>query len=187
MSSFHASYCGGWWQRVTIGRRRDRSSSGRHFKPSRPEECVLTREVLDTFGTRYSRIYLNSTDSRVRVHLLNGTRIGLAGVGEGDERLTFHSHFQVGEALHSPHWVRFAEPSDETSNWYVILDPDRAPKAIVYKDGTAAFEGQSIGLKGEWVTALVPPPTQRPFWSRIFLDVSGMKTPPTPGSVSDDS
>ena len=121
------------------------------------------------------------------MHLLNGTQIGLAGVGEGDERLTFPSHFQVGEALASPHWIRFAEPSDGTSKWYVILDPDRAPKAIVYKDGTSAFEGQPIGMKGEWVTALVQPPTQPPITNGICLDLSDVKTPPTPGSASDDS
>ena len=154
---------------------------------ARPKGYVLTTEVLATFGTRYSRICGNSKDRRVRVHLPNGTRIGLAGVGEGDERLTLPSHFQVGEALESPHWIRFAEPSDGTSKWYVILDPDRAPKAIVYKDGTAAFEGQPIGMKGEWAIARIQPPTQPPITNRICLDVSGVKTPQTPGSASDDS
>ena len=76
---------------------------------ARPKGYVLTKEVLATFDTRYSRICGNSKARRVRVHLLNGTQIGLAGVGEGDERLTFPSHFQVGEALHSPRWTRFAD------------------------------------------------------------------------------
>jgi len=163
------------------------SSLARHVMAARPVGYVLTKEVLATVDTRNSRICGHSLDRRVRVHLPNGTQIGLAGVGEGDERLTFPSHFQVGEALQSPHWIRFAEPSDGTSKWYVVLDSDRLPKAIVYKDGTAAFEGQPIGMKGEWVTALVQPPTQPPITDRICLDVSGEKTPPTPGSASYDS
>ena len=43
------------------------------------------------------RLQRSGCGRRVRVHLLNGTRIGLAGVGEGNERLTFPSHYQVGD------------------------------------------------------------------------------------------
>ena len=130
---------------------------------------------------------LSSVLRRVRVHLPNGTRIGLAVVGEGDERLTFASSYQVGDALQFPRWIRFAEPSDGTSAWYASLDRDRTPKAIVYKDGAAAYECQAIGMGGDWVTALVQPPTQPSITSKECLDVSGVRTPQTPGYSSDDS
>lgn len=160
------------------------STSARHFMAARPKGVVLTTRVLASCDTRHS---LSSVLRRARVHLPNGTRIGLAGVGEGDERLTFPSHYQVGEALQSPHWVRFAEPSDGTSAWYVPLDSNRTPKTIVYKNGTSAFECQPIGMKGDWVIALVQPPTQEPITHKRCLDVSAVETPPTPGSASDDS
>ena len=169
------------------GFHRDPSPKSKHLRAVPPAGYGLTTCLLGTFDTRYNRICGTSKAERVRVHLLNGTQIGLVGVGEGDELLTFPSHYLVGEALRSPHWIRKAEPSDKTNKWYVILDPDRAPKAIVHKDGTTALPGELIGMKGEWATALVQPSTQPPIPSVECLDISDVKTPTTPGSASDDS
>ena len=159
--------------------------SARYFMAGRPTGFVLTKEMVARCSTCH---VLSRFLRRVRVHLPNGTRIGLAGVGEGDERLTFPSDYCVAKALQSPDWVRFADTSDGTSAWCVALDKDRTPKSLVYKDGTIAYDYENIGRHGDWVTALVKqPPTLAPITSKECLDVSGVRTPQTPGYSSDDS
>ena len=52
-----------------------------------------------------------STSARVRVYTAAGTQIGIAGVGEGENRLSFPRHFLVGDALNKGRhykWLRFA-------------------------------------------------------------------------------
>ena len=121
--------------------------------------------------------------------MLSGTMIGIAGVGKGDDILTLPSNMLVGRALQSLRWMRleaFETTSDGTSALCVPLGTDCSPKSIVYKDGSIAYGYETIGRRGDWVTALAQPPTQEPFYKRR-LYVSGVKTPPTPGSVSDSS
>ena len=45
---------------------------------------------------------------RVKVYTTGGTRIGLAGLGQDDELLTFPGFWIIQEALDSPHWARFS-------------------------------------------------------------------------------
>jgi len=158
-------------------------SSARHFMPAGPPGFVLTTRMSARYNTGHSSA---SVSHRVRVYMLNGTMVGIAGVGEGDDILTLPSNFLVGTALQSPHWIRFAKTSDGTSALCVPLGKDCTPKSIVYKDGSIAYGYETIGRRGDWVTALVQPPKQEPFHKRR-LDVSGVKTPPTPGSASDSS
>ena len=122
------------------------SASARHFMAARLPGFVLTTRMLASYDTGYS---FSRSLRRVRVHLPNGTRIGLAGVGEGDDILTLPSHYLVAEALQSPHWIRFAETSYGTSALWVPLGKDRTPKSIVYKDGTIAYEYETIGRQGD--------------------------------------
>ena len=170
-----------WWRLLTYGIQS--GSCARHFMPAAPPGFVLTTRMLSRYNTGHSSA---NVIRRVRVYMPNGTMIGLAGVGEGDDILTIPSHFLVGEALRSPHWIRFAETSDGTSALCVPLGKDRTPKSILYKDGSIAYGYESIGRRGDWVIALAQPPTQEPFYKRR-LDVSRVKTPPTPRSASDSS
>ena len=112
-----------WWRRVhplawfrwsaRVFDREHLSEPARHFKAARLQGCVLTTRMLASCNTGHS---LSSLLRRVRVHLPNGTRIGLAGVGEGDERLTFPSHYRVVEALQSAQNLQ-TEPVHGTCHW----------------------------------------------------------------------
>ena len=47
-------------------------------------------------------------ETRVKVWTMGGTQIGLPGVGEGQNALTFPLKYEVGAALLAPTWFRFA-------------------------------------------------------------------------------
>ena len=72
-------------------------------------------------------------ETRVVVWTVGGTQIGIPGVGEGDNRLTFPRHFVVGEALNAGFqhgWLRFAAPGEmmEDDTWYRIYEhPEKLP------------------------------------------------------------
>ena len=74
---------------------------------------MLTSQWLGTIGiTPY-------TTQRVGVYILGGTQIGLAGAGQGPDILSFPQYYVVGDALQSPHWVRFLTPEE------LAMDPVR--------------------------------------------------------------
>ncbi len=54
-------------------------------------------------------------NTRVKVYTMDGTQIGLPGVGEGDNRLTFPRRFLVGDALRARDWIRFATPEERAA------------------------------------------------------------------------
>ena len=88
-------------------------------------------------------------ETRVRVWTLGGTQIGIPGVGEGDNRLTFPRHFVVGEALNAGFqhgWLRFATPREmmEDDTWYRIYE--HPVRALVYANGEVAPDDEPIGL-----------------------------------------
>ena len=115
----------------------------------------------------------------------SGTIIGLAGVGEGDEQLTFPAHFRVGDALRD-HWIRRATPEDDTTKWYVVLTPEEQPKSLVYQNGAVASSDYPIGLGGPDVTAFnfVKAPKDSLVVTADLIDVSGIHTPPSPPMTS---
>ena len=51
---------------------------------------------------------LTDRETRVLVYSMGGTRIGLPGVGEGQNALTFPLKYEIGDALRAPVWLRFA-------------------------------------------------------------------------------
>ena len=96
---------------------------------------------------------------RVKVFTLEGVQIGLPGVGEGVNRLTFPAGYVIKQALDAPIWIRFATteeiaqtPAGFHAQWWQELD--FKPKAFCHCDGTLAFENQPIGLRGDTITAL---------------------------------
>ena len=118
---------------------------------------------------------------RVTVRSKSGTIIGLAHVGEGDEALTFPAHYHVGDALHTDnHWIRRATPEDGTKNPYVHLAPDENPKSLVYENGKVASSDYPIGFGGPEVVAYNFVITALIDVSAPDIDVSGIKTPPSP-------
>ena len=116
---------------------------------------------------------------------MEGVQIGLPGVGEGVHRLTFPAGYVIKEAMDAPTWIRFAtdkEIAEETPAGYHApwwREIDFKPRAFVYCDGTAAFENQPIGLRGDTVTVLAQA-VENVLVESPCIDVSGIETPPTP-------
>ena len=148
---------------------------------------ALTPELLGTMmkgqgvcGQSFTATY------RVKVFTLKGVQIGLLGVGEGVNRLTFPAGYVIKEAMDAAVWIRFAtdkEIAEETPagfqpRWWRELD--FTPRAFVYSDGTTAFENQPIGLRGDTVHVLAQAVKQLPIKELPCIDVSGIETPPTP-------
>ena len=122
---------------------------------------------------------------RVKVFTMEGVQIGLPGVGEGANRLTFPAGYVIKQALDAPIWIRFATteeiaqtPAGFHSRWWQELDVK--PMAFCHCDGTPAFEFQPIGLRGDTITAIAQAPDQTWVEEKPCLDVSGIATPPTP-------
>ena len=120
----------------------------------------FTRLDDELLGTYYSGngACLLSCKNAVRVHVVTagGIRIGLAGVGEGVNRLTFPAGYLIGDALRCPHahWLQFATEEDKVQKpqqWY--SQAPFKPCSLVYQDGTVALEGQTMGEKRGTVTA----------------------------------
>ena len=134
-------------------------------------------------GLRYLS---RSARSRVKVYTLEGVQIGLPGVGEGVNRLTFPAGYVIKDAMDAPIWIRFAtekEIEEETpagfnARWWREID--FKPRAFCYCDGTLAFENQPIGLCGPTITALAQTVEPELVQEIPCIDVSGIETPPTP-------
>ena len=155
--------------------------------------CKMAATYLDqTSLSRQNVQRINSTrrttDKRVKVYTIDGVQIGLAGLGEGDNRLTFPAHIDVEVLLTAPanHWIRAATaqemreetPSGFSSTWWRALETFQ-PRSFVYQNGTLAYPGHPIGLWGDVVTAL--PQEAKLMWEeKPCCDVDHIDTPPTP-------
>ena len=123
---------------------------------------------------------------RVKVFTMEGVQIGLPGVGEGVNRLTFPAGYVIKEAMDEPIWIRFATPEEIAqqtpagfhAQWWREID--FKPKAFCHCDGTPAFENQPIGLRGDTITALAQAAKQPLVEELPCIDVSSIPTPPTP-------
>ena len=94
-------------------------------------------------------------DSRVVAYTAGGVQCGIAGVGEGENLLTFPRRYRVGAALSSPHWVRFAteaELSDDSTYWRPL---EFQPTAVIFASGNMAAAEDAIGLEKLTVTVVV--------------------------------
>ena len=96
---------------------------------------------------------------RVKVFTLKGIQIGLLGVGEGENRLTFPAGYVIKQALEAPIWIRFATteeiaqtPAGFLEQWWQELE--FRPQAFCHCDGTPALENQPIGLRGDTITCV---------------------------------
>ena len=116
---------------------------------------LLTEANLNRLNTARFRA---DTDriSRVFAYTAGGVQCCLAGVGEGDDLLTFPMNYLVGSALEaSQHWVRFAteaELSDDSTRWWRPLEFQ--PTAVIFASGVIAAAGDAIGLDGSRVTVV---------------------------------
>ena len=119
----------------------------------------------------------------------SGTIIGLTDENNVDEQLSFPAFFRVSDALHTRNqWIRRATPEDDTTNWYVVLTPDKQPKSLVYQNGEVASSDDPIGLGGPEVTAYncVKVPKPSPVATADLIDVSDT-TPLAAATISLDA
>ena len=121
---------------------------------------MLTSEWLASVGHRPSK-HLRTT-----VYTLGGTQIGFSNVVQGNEAFTFPGHYLIGEALKSPHWVRFSTAEEfaaEPTRLFRALDAAERHRFLLYDNADPAFDYQCFGLRGETLQAVVaqnyvPPP-----------------------------
>ena len=118
--------------------------------------------------------------SRVQVFTMAGKQIGLAGVGSGEDVLTFPACFVVADALRPPHWLRYAEAGDEEpwiAGKFVRLEFE--PATLIHSNGEAAGPEDCMGMWGVTMTGTAQK------WVETYEDIplkdlTGVTTPPTP-------
>ena len=106
---------------------------------------LLTEANLNRLNKARSRADSDKS-SRVFAYTVGGVQCCLAGVGEGDDLLTFPMNYLVGSALVSQHWVRFAteaELSDDSTRWWRPLEFQ--PTAVIFASGAIAAAGVWTG------------------------------------------
>ena len=116
---------------------------------------------------------------RVRAYTTNGVQCGLPGLGEGEERLTFPSHWTSQMMLNSGDWVRFAteaemsDGSKDCEKWWRPLG--RTVRTIVHSGaGGIVLPDDPVGMYGTTVTVLEQEP----------MDIPATKVP-TPPNLDD--
>ena len=140
----------------------------------------LTSKALAQRAMEWRRA--ETSDMRVRAYNIHGERLGVAGVGEGDQRLTFPSRLKVEQVLGFDHWIKAAPPGAE--KWYELLGTWR-PRLVVFKNGCIGNPEDPIGMKGDTVTVLDTHVTQEVDETRGAQDLTEIQTPRTPSEASE--
>ena len=93
------------------------------------------------------RFVANDRTTRITVHDISGNQIGLSGVGEHEQRLTFPARYLVGDALAASNWIRFAsdEEQAQTDKWWAFAGI--RPACILYANGVVAAPDMPIGFE----------------------------------------
>jgi len=123
---------------------------------------------------------------RVTVTTPEGTQIGIASVGEGDNKLTFPAKLLVADVLGFETWARFATPDELNATptgfvqqWWRPLQ--YVTKTLIHCDGSIAHPEHRIGCKGSCVTALPHSKYEAPAVETPKCAVlDNIDTPPTP-------
>ena len=96
------------------------------------------------------------SDKRVKAYNLNGDRVGVEGVGEGAQRLTFPSKLTVERILGFQHWIKEAPAG--APKWYEFLG-DWKPTRIVFINVTVANPEDPVGMCGDTVRVVDTTPS----------------------------
>ena len=127
----------------------------------------------------------------MRVYTPDGTLICLAGLGAGEDVMTFPACFEVGMALGTPHWIRHCRPGDEgpfiAGRYKKLEDADGAevqPRSLIHVNGRVAELEDLMGMYGTEMTALFSIRRDQDVEESPMADLTGITTPPTPGSTT---
>ena len=193
---------GGWLQCLREPLDDNESGEWRHeefdAKPTETEQplalrhsvegCMLDEDRLWTKSARVLAVKLDKT-SRVRAYTIDGVQCCLAGLGEKEQRLTFPMSYEVGAALWSKVWVRFATEAEQAldGKWYKELEIK--PKTLLHSNGAIANPEDFIGLMGTTVQVLAQERATDPNagTSIPLMDLTGILTPASQSSRSGES
>ena len=139
--------------------------------PPVTRRALLSREAEWMMAT--------GSDMRVKAYNLNGDRVGVAGVGEGAQRLTFPSKLTVDRILGFQHWIKEAPAGGP--KWYEILG-DWKPTRIVFINGTVANPEDPVGMCGDTVWVVDTTPSYEEYYEdeKPLIDLTELRTPRTP-------
>ena len=70
-------------------------------------KAMVKKEILERVLENFSRKDIGKDtvgcdQERIRIYTFGGTQIGIAGVGQGEEALTFPAHWDVKDCLDAP-------------------------------------------------------------------------------------
>ena len=156
----------------------------------------LAKAMLNAGTLRHAAARLDEINAdmgtRVKVFTVSGVQIGIPGVGEGDNRLTFPRTYLVGEVL-QVQWIRFATEAEKQEaaksptvsalqTWWRYSEVQPLSLAHCSADGLCdevASPEQHMGLVGNQMLALAQNAVVR-FENKPCADVDDIPTPPTP-------
>ena len=94
----------------------------------------------DSVCTRDARTLIASLDrtSRVRAYTIDGVQCCPAGLGEGNNIITFPTYYKVRAAFGSPTWTRFATPEEEAIDGKWLNKLENQPNTLVHSNGEIA-------------------------------------------------
>ena len=116
---------------------------------------MLKEEIMEKIAWTFT---VGNDKRRISIYTMNGTQIGLAGVGEGEEALTFPAHWDVQDLFGDPHWIKLDSQLQKRSN--------RLLQALLHHGGT--FSKRSSYPEGS-STATVQLPCEVCLWECTAL------------------
>lgn len=140
----------------------------------------LTTPALTENVNSSEQVKRDPKKRRILVYTTDGKQIGLAGVGQRDNALTFPEHFLCGDALTFGHWIRKAttEELKQDSRWYRILSQAEKPLKLIHQVGDVPAKPEdSMGKYGDTVIAVIK--------TKQVLDGDGDTTTAETSSVSE--
>ena len=92
-----------------------------------------------------------TSNARIMAYSMDGSRVGAAEVGEGDQRLTLPAKLTAETVLGFRHWIK--EAPEGSPKWYEDLG-DWQPTAIIFTNGTIGNPEDPVGLHGDTIWLL---------------------------------
>ena len=148
----------------------------------------LTREAVEMHNT-----ICCSKEQRVKVYTPSGIQIGLPGMGQGHERLTFPRHFLVGDALNQEGvWICESTTTESeelpagfspvAQKWWSIFEGFK-PRSLIHENGCVALDDHPMGAVGSILLAIEQKHIPE-FEDKVCADVDSVATPGTPSSIA---
>ena len=159
---------------------------------------LTTTNVMHMESKREAAAKRKHGETRVKVYSPSGEQIGIAGVGEGENKLTFPTWFLVGDALRATNWIRYATAEEcqldkgsrasfateeQKAKWWRISE--FKPLSLIHDDvgceSIVAVPEEQMGFWGNRMLALAQTSAMH-VTEKPCDDVDDIRTPSTPSS-----